>query len=67
MLIEEVIIFVPTVHFVRGDLASSHRNNSHQTSQSISATHPANLNASAVEKQDIGEGTVQPLTKAKKN
>ena len=38
-----------------GGLASPHSNNSHQTSQSMSTTEPANRNALAVEKQNIGE------------
>ena len=64
MLIQ-VIMFVPTVHFLRGGLTSRHSNNSHQTGQPISTTETANRNVSAVEKQKIGEGTIEPLTKAK--
>ena len=53
-------------HFLWGGLASPDRDNSHQTGQFISITVTVNLNASAVEKENIGEITVEPLTKAKK-
>ena len=61
----EAVFFIPPVHFLRVGLASPHSNNSHQTGQSIFTTDPAKSNVSAVEKLDIGEGTVEPLTQAK--
>ena len=61
----EAVFFIPAVHFLRVGLASPHSNNSHQNGHSISTTYPAKSNVSAVEKLDIGEGTVEPLTKAK--
>ena len=53
-------------HFLWGGLASPDKDNSHQTGQFISITVTANLNAPAAEKENIGEITVEPLTKAKK-
>ena len=60
-----VTAFVVAVHFLCKGLTSLRSNNGHQTVQSISTTDTANRNVSVVEKQNIGEGTVELLIKAK--
>ena len=55
-------IFVPTVRFLGGSLASPHNSDNDQTDQSVFTTDKRS--ASVVEKQDTGEGTAKRLTKA---